>query len=194
MHALGTCSPMPASLSRRLTDRVEMDGHPMTGYFGSMQHLISPALWTGPASSQASTNPPLSGKQGQVVARCVHTACRETDHAAEDCALASLREKPRSSERESYSPPPNSKIPRRSFQAKPYSRQNQEPVEFCISWNRGQCLFGPGCKMQHYCATCRRQLADHKAKDCTRTPEDILYKQPYKPLSKKIDLQHGSSA
>ncbi len=101
---------------------------------------------------------------------CSH--CRETDHADHECALVSVKEQ--GSDR-GPSPPPFKKG--RPF--RPKTSQRPETLEnICISWNRGNCIFSPNCKMQHICASCKK--AEHRAKDCPATADDAPYKQPFR--------------
>jgi hypothetical protein len=78
--------------------------------------------------------------------------CNEVDHRASDCAK-------RSSNRPSY---PQYSQPRRKV---------------CLSWNSGKCMLPDSCEFFHHCATCR---GPHKAKDCSQTPPDSLFKRASK--------------
>ncbi len=101
---------------------------------------------------------------------CSH--CRETYHADHECALASVKDQ--GSDR-GPSPPPLKKG--RPF--RPKTSQRPETLEnICISWNRGNCIFTPNCKMQHICASCKK--AEHRVKDCSVTADDTPYKQPFR--------------
>ena len=87
------------------------------------------------------------------------TLCREADHTRAQCALACLE--PSSSGPAQPSPTGQPPAPRRR-------------PRFCVSWNRGSCLFPGQCIYRHVCATCQSQ--NHKAKDCPKTPEASVYK------------------
>ena len=80
------------------------------------------------------------------------TLCRAVDHTRSQCALQCLN-------------PPAARSPT----AAPSARR------ICMSWNRGQCVFPGSCTYRHVCMTCQQM---HKARDCPRTPESSIYKQP----------------
>ncbi len=88
------------------------------------------------------------------------TLCRMVDHTRAQCALA-------------YLEPP---IPSTLAAAHPQGtrRRSRAGVNICVSWNRGSCVFPGQCVYRHVCATC--SSPDHKAKDCTQTPENSVYK------------------
>ena len=102
---------------------------------------------------QASTI--LGRGTGQGAVFC--TLCRGVDHTRSQCALQCLN-------------PPATRPP---ITAPSSPRRN-----ICMSWNRGMCIFPGICTYRHVCINC--QLA-HKARDCPRTPESSIYKQPRGP-------------
>ena len=138
-----------------------------------MQHLTRVKLLTGPLEPglHQATFIRQASDNGMTC-----TLCKETDHTAPECALASLRDK------RECSPPP-AKRNRYRLPRAAYFRQRQETRDhICISWNRGRCVFTPNCRMNHICAICQKQ--DHRAKDCDLTPEDSSYKLPYRACEK----------
>ena len=87
------------------------------------------------------------------------TFCRGTDHFQQQCALAYLYPQP-------------TRQPIRPTINRPGRR------DICKSWNKGACMFPGYCFYKHICFTCQ---ADHRARDCPRTPEDSFYKQRKPP-------------
>ena len=116
-------------------------------------NTISPSL-------QAST---ILG-QKQAVQGSFCTLCREVDHSRAQCALVCLEPSASSSLAPSVST--SSKVTTRS--------STQRRYNICISWNRGVCVFPGQCSFRHVCATC--QSSNHKARDCTKTPNTSAYK------------------
>ena len=86
------------------------------------------------------------------------TLCHGVDHTRPQCALAYLH------------PPPVRSLP---AAYPPGIRRRQDNI--CFSWNRGTCTYPGTCFYRHVCATCQ---LPHKAKDCPRTHENSVFKQP----------------
>jgi hypothetical protein len=84
------------------------------------------------------------------------TLCREVDHTRAQCALLCLH-------------PPAAR-PLTTLPTTP--RRKSDNV--CISWNRGSCIFPGTCVYRHICATCH---LPHKARDCSKTPDNSIYRQ-----------------
>ena len=95
--------------------------------------------------------------------------CQEADHSANSCALAPLAPTP--------SQGTSAKQPRRSTPS--------PDTQICISWNQGACMLPGSCRYKHTCGTCGDP---HRARDCSLTPPDSIYKRPprkaARPLSK----------
>ena len=83
------------------------------------------------------------------------TLCRGMDHTRTQCALSCLE--------------PSGTSPQQ------LSSRSRPRLNICLSWNRGTCVFPGQCSYRHVCATCQSQ--NHKAKDCSRTPETSIYKR-----------------
>ena len=98
---------------------------------------------------------------------CQH--CLETDHAANDCALAPYRPS-RSTPRD---PPRGDTLSGRS------APRSERKERICYAWNDGRCTL-PYCKYLHICARCRS--SEHKAIHCTTYPSS---RAPPRGLRKK---------
>lgn len=97
------------------------------------------------------------------------TLCRGVDHTRAHCALFCLEP-----------PAVTTSAATRTMTRSSFS---QRRYNVCISWNRGACVFPGQCTFRHVCATC--QSANHKAKDCAKTPETSSYKvRPNTPRSR----------
>ena len=121
---------------------------------------------------------------------CHH--CQEPDHAAHECALATLEQtkagpvsikgagfsrrgkRPVPYEVASFNTRPQEYPPTSQSPAYPRFPLGQRPI--CISWNRGQCAMPNGCSYAHVCPSCNSE--SHKARDCSKTPPDSLFKRP----------------
>ena len=88
------------------------------------------------------------------------TLCRVVDHSRTQCALVCLE--------------PSVPSTAASFRPTTRSSSTQRRYNVCISWNKGVCVFPGQCTFRHVCATC--QSANHKAKDCAKTPDTSAYK------------------
>lgn len=87
------------------------------------------------------------------------TLCRQVDHTRAQCALACLE--------------PAASTPSTVTTTSAVRRKHRG--NFCISWNKGACIFPIGeCIYKHECPVCRSP--DHKAKDCARLPESSPYR------------------
>ena len=88
------------------------------------------------------------------------TLCRAVNHNRAQCALACLE-------------PPSSTVT--AITQPPSTRRKSRP-NICVSWNRGSCIFPGDCTYKHECITC--QSPNHRAKDCSKTPDTSVYKRP----------------
>ena len=106
-------------------------------------NTISPGL-------QAAT---LMGNGGNPSVFC--TLCREPDHYARQCALATLQQQ--------VSGLPRSYPPLLPHQATRQPHRPGAPRPICASWNDGACTFPGVCTFRHTCRSCGR---DHMAINC----------------------------
>jgi hypothetical protein len=116
---------------------------------------------------------------------CRH--CNKADHDLEECALAPTAQPTRAFSSFSQGPRAsrsgfNSQITKggkrtlKCTTPQGPGTTGTQAKRFCISWNRGQCVFPGACSFRHVCPLC--ESADHQAKDCPRAPPDSFYRQP----------------
>lgn len=124
----------------------------------------------------------IGGPSEALRVACPH--CNEFDHSAEECALSqtcfSGVKVPSSSYQQpsmSYSSGFNSHHSsghNRFSSSRPPKKGIPRNKKICLSWNGGKCILPGSCEYSHICATCYEA---HRARDCSATPEDSMFKR-----------------